>query len=119
MNQPTNRYNAQRVAYELWCIEQDRRDARQLVGGLGPLISVLRERHPRLEETVIDRAVDLFLYRLFEDNQARVTRHREWILQASLPPIRAPRGLGGDGCVCSRSSSDQTRGLHESENIPL
>jgi len=119
MNQPKNRYNAQRVAYELWCIEQDRLDTRQLVGGLGPLISVLRERHPRLKEAVIDRAVGLFLDRLFEDHQARVTRHQAWILQASLPLIRAPRGLGGDGCVCSRSSSDPTRGLHESENISL
>lgn len=122
MSVSTNRYNARRVAFELWCIQQDLCETQQPVGGLGRLIAVLRERHPQLKESVIDRAVDLFLYRLFEDNQARIIRHREWILKAGLPLMRTRCGelqRPNDGCVYSRSPSNQMRRLHESDNMPL
>lgn len=75
----TERYGASRIAYELWCLQEDHRAAGLPVQGLSTLIAELRVRHPRLKDVAIDQGVDLFLARLFEEHQQRLAHHRRWV----------------------------------------
>jgi hypothetical protein len=86
-----NRYSAKHLAYELWCLQEDRRWARQSVQNLSTLISELRVRHPQLTDAAIDAGVALFLARLFEENHLQITRHRQWLLQWSWPSLARRR----------------------------
>lgn len=92
MSRPKHRYHVRRVAYELWCLQEDRRDAHQPVGGLDALIFELRQRHPQLDQAVVDQAAELFLNRMFEESIVQITQHREWILRWALPSARVQSG---------------------------
>lgn len=86
------RYGVSRIAYELWCLQEDRRSAGLPVQSLSTLIGALQTRHPRLAEAMIDQAVALFLARQFEETRVQLDRHRQWQRQWQWPSLARRRG---------------------------
>ncbi|MCB1771176.1 MAG: hypothetical protein KDJ31_15995 [Candidatus Competibacteraceae bacterium] len=119
MSGSKQRYHPRRVAYELWCLQEERRDARVPVGGLGSLILELRRRHPRLEQSVVDQAVDIFLNQQIEESRAQIIRHREWILSGnlSLPSARSSAD-GSPNPKARLTNVTHLEHFHELKNYP-
>ena len=86
-----NRHSAKHLAYELWCLQEDRRGAGQPVQNLSTLIGELRAQHPQLTDAALNAGVALFLARLFEENRLQIARHRQRLLQWSGPSLTQQR----------------------------
>ena len=53
------------IAFELWCIHEDRKLSYEPVGGIELLLKNLRKRHPYLSDEVINQGLDLYLAHSF------------------------------------------------------
>ena len=88
---------SQRIAYDLWCLQENRRIARQPLASLDGLIHTLRARNPWLEASDIERGTALFLaWTLTEVTRSCAARHRYFFEVPRFRPrtvvvTRAPR----------------------------
>lgn len=91
------RADPKRVAYDLWCLQenQDRAGKPRLL--LADLVATLRTRNPSLEDAVIDRAIQHMMDRLFatEKTQRALRQrlmhqeHRASTVARLAPPFRS------------------------------
>ena len=75
----TNRFDrdSQRIAYDLWCLQENLRLAGQPLQPLDCLVDTLQKRNPSLKDTILESGIALFLERTFADiQQSSAARHR-------------------------------------------
>ena len=75
----TNRFDRdpQRIAYDLWCLQENHRLDGKPLQPLGCLVDILQKRNPGLEDTILESGIALFLERTFaEIRQSSAVRHR-------------------------------------------
>ena len=53
------------IAFELWCIHEDRKMSGKPVGGIELLLKNLRKRYPYLSDELINQGFDLYLAHSF------------------------------------------------------
>ena len=100
----------QRIAYDLWCLQENRRMAGQTLEPLNELVHALRARNPWLEEADIARGIDVFLTRtVMEVARSFTARHRYFFEVPRLRPrmVAATRGPCS-ASACPRVSTDCT-----------
>ena len=91
-----------RLAYDLWCIQEDRRIAGQPLENLDVLIRTLRERSPTLNEDVLQQGVEQFLAFMVVDQAQSFARRQRYFFQVHLGSVPARpqtlcQGRGGTG----------------------
>ena len=92
----------QRIAYDLWCLQENRRIARQPLASLDGLIHTLRARNPWLEASDIERGTALFLaWTLTEVTRSCAARHR-YVFE--VPRLRSRTGVGCAPCPATDPS---------------
>ena len=65
------------IAYDLWCIQEDRRIAGQPLENLDVLVRTLREQQPQLPDEALHQGVEHFLTWMLADAAGRLAgRHR-------------------------------------------
>jgi hypothetical protein len=95
---PARRNDPRQVAYDLWCLQEDRLRAGQPLESLDALVRELQARNPRLKAATLERGVAHWLDRMFAENEARLARRRRWIFHASRSSVsarRAPAAVPG------------------------
>ena len=105
--------NARQVAYELWCLHEDRRPSDPPLGGMEGLIRALQERQPDLPLERIQQGVALFLARRFRDEIARSASRQRQIFHLSLSVVRStmPHASGRparNGCASTFTGCAKT-----------
>ena len=65
------------IAFELWCIYEDHKMSGNPVGGIEPLLQMLRKRHPYLSEELITQGLDLYLAHSFCVTHQAVSSHQK------------------------------------------
>ncbi|MBK8185617.1 MAG: hypothetical protein IPK63_23080 [Candidatus Competibacteraceae bacterium] len=86
---------AQEIAYDLWCIQEDRLRAGAPLVGLGMLVSELHERHPDWDDTLIEQGVSVFLNEQLHSRQKSVTQRQRLLFQLTV--------LASGACPAPRS----------------
>lgn len=70
---------AHQVAYTLWCLHEDDQIAGRAPESIANLPHRLRERHPGLDEALIEQGLALFTERLFRESEQRLIGRRRWL----------------------------------------
>lgn len=92
----------QRIAYDLWCLQENRRIACQPLESLDGLIHTLRARNPWLEASDIERGTALFLaWTLTEVTRSCAARHR-YVFE--VPRLRPRTGVARAPCPAAATS---------------
>ena len=84
--------DATQVAYELWCLQEDRRRSGQPPGRMEALIQALHERQPELPPELIQQGVAQFLALMFREETARSESRQRQMFQWSLAVARSATG---------------------------
>lgn len=80
-----------RLAYDLWCIQEDRRIAGQPLENLDVLVRALRARYPTLNEDLLQQGVEQFLaFMVVDQAQSWARRQRHfWQVHLRSAPARS------------------------------
>lgn len=73
-----------RLAYDLWCIQEDRRIAGQPLENLDVLVRALRARYPTLNEDLLQQGVEQFLAFMVVDQAQSCARRQRHFWQVHL-----------------------------------
>ena len=103
---PASRDDPRQIAYDLWCLQEDRLRAGQPLESMDTLVRELQARNPRLDAAIIHRGVEHLLARLFAENEVSLARRQRWIFHASLSSVPARRASAE---APAGSSLEQTR----------
>ena len=99
-----------RIAYDLWCIQEDRRIAGQPLENLDALVRALREQQPQLPDEAIHRGIEHFLAWMLAETTTRLAGRQRCFFQVhrGLVPARprSPR-RGREGSRLDRVSSER------------
>jgi len=86
--------DATQVAYELWCLQEDRRRSGQPPGRMEAMIQALHERQPELPPELIQQGVAHFLALMFREETARSESRQRQIFHVSLSVARSATPYG-------------------------
>ena len=89
-----------RIAYDLWCIQEDRRMAGQPLENLDALVRALREQQPQLPKETLHQGVEHFLAWMLADATGRLAGRRRCVLHAyrgAVPAKLKPPRRGRTG----------------------
>jgi len=78
-----------RIAYDLWCIQEDRRMAGQPLENLDALVRALREQQPQLPDAALHQGVEHFLAWALAETAARLAGRQRALVQVHRGPIPA------------------------------
>ena len=99
-----------RIAYDLWCIQEDRRMAGQPLENLDALVRALREQQPQLPDAALHQGVEHFLAWMLAETAARLAGRQRYFFQVHRGPVparpRSPR-RGREGSRLDRVSSER------------
>ena len=70
-----------RIAYDLWCLQEDRRIAGQPLENLDALVRELRERQPQLPDAALHQGVEHFLAWMLAETAARLAGRQRYFFQ--------------------------------------
>lgn len=80
------------VAYDLWCLQDDRQRGARPLGSLEALMAEFRQRHPTLAGELLEQGVDLFLQGQIEAHYQRLIQQRRQLFFLTVPkPLTWPR----------------------------
>lgn len=88
-NIPAVTHTPEKIAYDLWCIQEDWLGMGRSLEGLDALLTEFHQRYPHLDSTLIAEGIALFLA-----DQIRVKRERLTQRQRLLLPLI----VCGHGC---------------------
>jgi len=80
--------NAQHVAFELWCILEDRKKLGESIDGVAKLFDIMRQRHPYLSEALICKGFDLLAAQRFAEFEQRIILRRRMATVYASNPVR-------------------------------
>lgn len=66
------------IAFELWCIHEDRKMSDKPVDGIELILKKLRKRHPYLSDELITQGLDLYLAHYFCVTLQSVTSYQRY-----------------------------------------
>ena len=72
-----------RIAYDLWCIQEDRRIAGQPLENLDALVRELRERQPQLPDAALHQGVEHFLAWMLAETAARLAGRQRYFFPST------------------------------------
>lgn len=76
------RSDPKRIAYDLWCLQEDRRIAGQPLENLDALVRTLREQQPQLPDETLHQGVEHFLTWMLADAAGRLAGRHRCVLHA-------------------------------------
>ena len=101
-----------RIAYDLWCIQEDRRIAGQPLENLDALVRALREQQPQLPDAALHQGVEHFLAWMLAETAARLAGRQRYFFQVHRGPVparpRSPR-RGPEGSGLDQVSGERWR----------
>ena len=86
--------DATQVAYDLWCLQEDRRMSGQPPQRMDAMIQYLREQRPDLDCELIQQGVAHFLALMFREETARSESRQRQMFQLSLSVARSATAPG-------------------------
>lgn len=81
--------NPKHIAYDLWCLQEDRRIAGQPLENLDALVCELRQRQPQLPDAALHQGVEHFLAWMLAETATRLAGRQRYSFQVQRGAVPA------------------------------